>query len=214
MRLLTVSLLPIALVLLSVSGASAITLRLENTADPNQVAVYLDMEGDQTAGVATKVFLINIGVDTTDADLTYLGAEPAPTIAQIGNQPGIMLSNSFAWLKPTVAYGQESVALDVPAGKTRALLDFFNDVSTDGANSGNENVLMGTLNYDGPVDASFFDLQFGADGGFFADDGTGFAVPINGQVNLVNNVPEPGAAAMGLAALASLGVLRRTIRQR
>jgi hypothetical protein len=213
MRLLKINLLALALVILSASVASAITIRLENTANPNQVAVFLDMDGDLTGGVPTQVNLINIGVDSLDSAVTYLGAEPAPTIAQIGGQPGIMLSFSFAWLKPTVAYGQESVALDVPAGSTRALVDFFNDVATDGANSGNQNVLMATLNYDAPVDAAFFDMQFGADGGFFVQQG-GIAVPINGQVNLVNNVPEPGAAAMGLAALASLGVLRRTIRQR
>ena len=98
MRLLKINLLAFALVLLSVSVASAITIRLENTANPNQVAAYLDMDAE----AGTQVGTINIGIDSLDSALTYVGAEPAPTLIQVGGQPGIMLSFGFAWLKPTV----------------------------------------------------------------------------------------------------------------
>lgn len=214
MRLLKINLLSLGLVLLSVSVASAITLRLENTSDPFQVAVYLDMEGSTTNGAPTRVNAINIGVDSTDATITYIDAEPAPTLPQVGDAEGILLSFSpFGFLAPTPAYGAESISQSVPPGKTRALVDFFSAVATDGSASGTENVLMGTLNYDVPVDGSDFDLQFGTDGGFFVQD-NGIAVSIDDQINLVNNVPEPGTAAMGLAALASLGLLGRASRQR
>ena len=154
---------------------------------------------------------INIGIDSLDSALTYVGAEPAPTLIQVGGQPGIMLSFGFAWLKPTVAYGQESVALDVPPGQTRALLDWFNVTPTDGANSGNQNVLLGTLNYDGPVFAEYFNMEFGADGGFFVLDGS-VTVNIASQINLVNNVasiPEPTTAMLIGLGLVGLGVAGR-----
>jgi hypothetical protein len=213
MRLFKINLLAFALVLLSVSVASAITIRLENTANPNQVAVYLDMNGDLTNGVPTKVTLINVSVQSNDADLTYLGAQPAPLLP-IGTA-GILLNNFFQSLSPTGAYGQESVSASVPPGTTWALVDFFGQNPTDGINTifgtTPENVLMATLNYDAQVFAEYFGLAFGVDGGFFINNGV-TNVPINEQVNLVNNlasIPEPTTALLVGLGLVGLGVAGR-----
>lgn len=206
MRLVKINLLALALVLLSVGVASAITIRLENTADPNQVQVFLDMDAD----AGTLVQAINIGVDTLDSELTYLGATPPPPLS-IG-ATGILLSFSpFAFLAPTPAYGQASISQSVPAGSTRALVDYFSATATNGSASGTQGVLMGTLDYDGPVFAEYFDLQFGTDGGFFITDG-GPAFEINAQINLVNNlasVPEPTTAMLVGLGLVGLGVAGR-----
>jgi hypothetical protein len=207
MRLIKINLLALALVLLSVSVASAIQIRLENTANPNQVAVFLDMQAS-----GDLVQAINIGVQSTNADLIYVGNEPAPTLPAIGGAAGIMLSFApFAYLSPTPAYGAVSNSLDVPAGTTRALVDFFSTTATNGSTSGTEGVLMATLNYDAQVFAEYFAMTFGIDGGFFVNQG-GTAVPINGSVGLVNNlasIPEPTTALLVGLGLVGLGVAGR-----
>ena len=206
MRLLKINLLAFALFVLSVSVASAIQIRIENGAADNQVDVFLDMQGS-----GEFVNGINIGIESTDATVTYVGAEAPPTLPLAGGPPGIMLRfTPFAFLAPTAAYGQASLASDVPLGTTRALVDFFSATATDGSVSGTENVLMATLNYSDAVFAEFFDLQFGSDGGFFVNRGGG-SVAINDEVALLNNIapiPEPTTAmllGLGLAGLGAAG---------
>lgn len=208
MRLLKMNVLALALVLLSASVASAITIRLENTADPNQVAIFLDMDAE----AGTEVNQIAVGLQSADSDIGFVNTEAAPLLP-IG-QPGIMLSATFSWLSPTPSYGQASIATDVPAGSTRVLVDFFRtSTPTDGANSGNQNVLMATINYDAEVFAEYFELNFFSTGIFTVlCTSCGNVVPINDEVNLVNNllpIPEPTTALLVGFGLVGLGVAGR-----
>jgi hypothetical protein len=205
MRLIKINLLALALVLLSVSVASAITIRVEPGANPNQLTVYLDLDN---SGVLVQA--VNIGIQTSNADVTYTGAEAAPLVP-IVNQPGILLGSNFAWLSPTVAYGQASNSLDVPAGSTRVLVDFFSATATNGLTGGTENQLMATLNYSGPVYAETVAMVFGIDGGFYVSQG-GTAVRVDGDVALENNlasIPEPTTALLVGLGLVGLGVAGR-----
>jgi hypothetical protein len=213
MRLLKINLLAFALVLLSVSVASAITLRLENTANPNQVSLYLDMNGSLTNGVPTQVTGIFVSVASQDSEVTYTGAQPAPLLPT--GVAGIMLNNFFQAINPTAAYGQESISASVPAGQTWVLADYFGQFPTDGINgvfgTTPENVLMATFNYDAPVFAEYFGFGLGADGGFFINQG-GTSVDIQGEINLVNNlasIPEPTTALLVGLGLVGLGVAGR-----